>query len=248
MGGKQVGYTSLLFLLENTSELNIEVVAVFENSVSPLATKENSTAFLAKKLNIPLYRAKEKLLDIPEIDFILSIQYGQILAQQEIEKAKIMAVNLHMAPLPDYRGCNQFSFAIIEEAKEFGTTLHQLEPKTDAGAIIFEKRFNILPNEFVTDLYDRTVEASIRLFKEKIKDILEGNFKLVKQESLLDERGCSFHFRNEINNLKKIDASWPLEKQKRYFRATYFPGFEPPVLIDGNSERPLSLEWYNKLP
>jgi methionyl-tRNA formyltransferase len=247
MGGKQVGYSSLLFLLEQSEKLNAEVVAVFENSNSPLSNKEHSLQILADQFNIPQYSDKSHLIQIPNVDFIFSVQYNQILTPEEIEVAKLLAVNLHMAPLPEYRGCNQFSFALIDKAEEFGTTLHVLEPGTDAGAIIFEKRFKIRENEFVTDLYNRTLGFSILLFQEKLEAMLNRDFQLTPQPELFDERGTSFHFRNEIEQLKRINASWPLEKQKRYFRATFFPAFEPPVLVSEEGEKQLSLDWYNQL-
>lgn len=247
MGGKQVGYTSLLFLLEQSEKLNLEVVAVFENSSSPLSNKEHSLQALANQFSIPHFCEKSHLLDLEDVDFIFSVQYNQILTVEEIAVAKSLAVNLHMAPLPEYRGCNQFSFALIDMAEEFAATLHVLEPSTDAGAIIFEKRFKIRENEFVTDLYNRTLDFSVILFQEKLEAMLTRDFDLTPQPELFEERGTSFHFRNEIEQLKRIDASWPIKKQKRYFRATFFPAFDPPVLVSEEGEIPLSLDWYNEL-
>lgn len=247
MGGKQVGYSSLLFLLEQSQKLDVEVVAIFENAVSPLVNETNSLKKLAEEYTVPHFTNKSELLNVPNVDYIFSVQYNQILTTEEIAVANLFAVNLHMAPLPEYRGCNQFSYAIVDEAEEFGTTLHVLEPDTDAGAIIFEKRFNIRKEEFVTDLYNRTLNFSISLFKDKLEYILNREFHLTPQPELFEERGTSFHFRKEIEQLKRIDASWPLEKQKRYFRATYFPAFTPPVLISEEGEKPLTLDWYAQL-
>ena len=61
-----------------------------------------------------------------------------------------------MAPLPEYKGCNQFSFAIIDEVNEFGTTIHEIEASIDSGPIIAEKRFFINNNLWVKDLYELT--------------------------------------------------------------------------------------------
>lgn len=247
MGGKQVGYSSLLFLLEHSEKLNVEVVGIFENTTSALSTSKYALLTLAQEFGIPHFNDKTKLEGYSDVDFIFSVQYNEILTENEIQVAKEMAVNLHMAPLPEYRGCNQFSFALLDEAKEFGTTLHVLEPQTDAGAILFEKRFKILPEEFVTSLYEKTLKASIELFREKVEDILNGNYMLTPQPELFEERGTSFHLRSEINQIKRIESSWDIEKQKRHFRATYFPAFSPPVLIDGIKEKPLGMDWYNQL-
>ena len=65
-----------------------------------------------------------------------------------------------MAPLPEYRGCNQFSFAIVDGKKEFGTTLHKMEEGIDNGDIIAESRFDIPENCFVKELYELTYKTS----------------------------------------------------------------------------------------
>ena len=134
-----------------------------------------------------------------------------------------------MASLPEYRGCNQFSFAIIDKAETFGTTLHQLEVGIDSGAILAEKRFPIPKGCWVQDLYQLTLAASRQLFAENIAAILKGNYTPVPQNELIEERGTSYHFRHEINDVKQIDLNWSAEKIERHIRATYFPPFEPPL-------------------
>lgn len=245
LGGKKIGFSSLRFLIENQSQLNIDLVAVFENSSSALNQSENSVSSLAHQYSINLHDDIEELLSYADIDFILSVQFDKILNTKHILIANELAVNLHMAPLPEYRGCNQFSFAIIDQAKEFGTTLHRLEEGIDSGDIIFEKRFPIPENCFVTDLYDLTLKASVKLFEENIPAILNGDYTLIPQETLKKERGSGFHLRTEVNQIKVIEAEWPIEKQKRHFRATWFPPFSPPVLKQNN--QPLDLNWYNSL-
>ncbi|MGB0404245.1 MAG: formyltransferase family protein [Salibacteraceae bacterium] len=245
LGGKKIGFSSLNYLLENKNQLGIELVCVFENTSSKLNPADNTVSSLAFKHGINLHSEIDDLLEYSDIDFILSVQYDKILQANHISKATELAVNLHMAPLPEYRGCNQFSFAIIDEAEVFGTTLHRLEEGIDSGDILFEKRFPIPKECFVTDLYGKTLVASAELFEESIENLLKGNYKLTSQKSLVEKRRAGFHLRSEVNQIKEIDGSWSVEKQKRHFRATWFPPFSPPVLLQGN--KPLDLNWYNNL-
>ena len=246
MGGKEVGYHCFLFLLEKAQELNLEVVALFENS-SKLNRQEYDLVAVAEQHNIPVFSEMAKLIEQQEVDFIFSIQYHLILTQAMITKAKILAVNLHMAPVPEYRGCNQFSFAIIDEANEFGTTLHRLEAKIDAGDVIAERRFRIPKECFSSELHRLTVDHSIALFKSELKNIVSGHYTLIAQSELAKVRRVGFHSRNEIQNIRVIDDNWTVEKKKRYFRATWFPPFEPPALNVNNKLIPLSLAWYHSL-
>ncbi|MFM2225234.1 MAG: hypothetical protein RJA07_1436 [Bacteroidota bacterium] len=260
MGSKPIGYNCLAHLIANQQKLNYTIIGVLSNDnigfrkMPFLAVEDNkdememaSKHFSKKSIAKPninqsvLQLAKHNKIKIissldamPNCDIIYSVQYHQILQQQHIDKASQIALNLHMAPLPDYRGCNQFSFAIIDKAKEFGTTIHQLASGIDNGDIVFEDRFKIPENCFVKDLYDETEHRSIRLFKTSLPNIIKGNYTLLPQNSFT-KRKKNFHLRHEINDIKQIDLAWSKQKIKRYIRASYFPPFEPPYcIINGN--------------
>ena len=167
-------------------------------------------------------------MKLDTVDIIISIQYHKILSLNHIKKAKDLAVNLHMAPLPEYRGCNQFSYAIIEGKKIFGTTIHKMDKGIDNGDILFENRFEVPKNCWIEDLYKITYEKSLKLFKQSLPKIISLNFVSVPQDSLIKKRGTSLHFRKEIEHLKKIDLSWNKNKIEKHIRATSMKGFEPP--------------------
>lgn len=237
MGGKRIGAFCLKHLLALGDDYNIEVIAVATKQ-NPALDSEETVGRLAQKAAIPILQTLEAL---PTCDFILSVQYHQILKQRHIDKAQELAINLHMAPLPEYRGCNQFSFAILDEKKVFGTTLHSMTAGIDDGDIIAERRFEIDQNIWVEELYQKTLEESKTLFIENIKNILSGNYTAIPQKDLEKERGSSYHFRNEIIALKVIDESWPEEKKKKHVRATFMSGFEPPYAIVNGEKK-----YYNK--
>jgi methionyl-tRNA formyltransferase len=230
LGSKPIGFHCLQFLLEQKKELDIEVIGLCTRLRKEFSG-ENDLTGLAQKYNITVLAS---LNDIPECDIIYSVQHHELLKAEHIQKAKIIAVNLHLAPLPEYRGCNQFSFAIMDEAKEFGATIHQIDTRIDHGDVLFEHRFSIPEQCWVNDLYELTFNAAIKLFHESLPSLIEGNFKKTPQSELLKERKESLHFRKEINNLKQIDLNQPANQIEKVIRATYMPGFEPPyALING---------------
>lgn len=243
LGGKEIGYFCLSYLLANRASLNIEVVGVLTSNKS-VSSSDFSFPDLCKQHGTPIYGELDALLNL-DFDILISVQYHKILKKEHIDRAKQIAVNLHMAPLPEYRGCNQFSFAIIDDAKEFGTSLHILDVSIDGGDLLFEKRFEIPNNVFVSELYELTFELSKELFIHNVWKIIKNEIERIPQSMLPQDRNRGFHLRKEINDIKGISSSWPVEKQKRYFRATYFPPFAPPVVAETNEE--LSLEWYNSL-
>jgi methionyl-tRNA formyltransferase len=239
LGSKPIGYHCLHYLIQQSRNLNLEIAGILTND-NPVFSNTLSLKKLATENNIKIV---DNLNAMPEADFLYSVQYHEILKSQHIAKAKKIALNLHMAPLPEYRGCNQFSFAIADDAKEFGTTIHKMDAFIDHGDILFEKRFPIPENCWVSDLYEMTFTASIDLFIETIQNIISGNYTLTSQEKLLSDRGTSLHFRNQINELKVIDLNWEQEKIERHIRATYMPGFELPYTIVGNEKIYFNKAW-----
>lgn len=243
LGGKEIGYDCLDYLLRNAGSLGGRVVAVLTNNRKISASNLPGIKDLCREYGIPVINSLDEFLKIADVDILVSVQYHEILKPQHIRKAKQIAVNLHMAPLPEYRGCNQFSFAIIDEAKEFGTTFHRMEEKIDGGDILFEKRFAIPADCHVSWLYEKTYRESALLFKESIGKIIEGNYSIIPQSSFSGKRNSSFHLRGDIEKIKKIDLNWDNEKILRYFRATYFPPFSPPfAMVDGKKVE-ITPEW-----
>ncbi|MBH49873.1 MAG: hypothetical protein CMG69_03875 [Candidatus Marinimicrobia bacterium] len=230
LGSKDIGYKCLKHLFDNRKKLKFKLIGVLTN------TRGEKVVNFCKSNSIKIINSLDEFLEIDSCDIAISIQYHEILKRPHIKKAKDIFVNLHMAPLPEYRGCNQFSFAIIDESKEFGTTIHRLEEGIDSGSIMFEKRFPIPNDCWVEELYQITFDKSVELFIESIPDLLKGNYKLIPQKIFLDKRTTSLHHRKEIEEIKKIDLSWEKEKIERHIRATSMTNFDPPYTLVKNKK------------
>jgi methionyl-tRNA formyltransferase len=246
LGSKEVGYSALDFLIQKSTLLNLEIVAVLSNN-RKINASEKSIIQLAENHNLPIFESPDQLFQLESIDYLISVQFHQILSQEHINTAQKLAINLHMAPVPEYRGCNQFSFAIIDGATEFGTTLHVMEQGIDSGDILFENRFPLSSSETVASLHEKTSQASIQLFTTSLPLLLKGKFERTPQSSFKGLRPFGFHLRNEINHIKEIDLNWDNDKIDRHIRATYFPPFPPPYAIQNGKKIELSLNWKKEL-
>lgn len=225
LGSKPIGYFCLEQLLQNQNLYNIDVIGVLTNNTNRMGSA--NLGELAKQYNVTVLESLSEILSM-ECDFLISVQYHEILRKQHLSITSKMAINLHMAPLPEYRGCNQFTFAIIDGKEEFGTTLHVMDEGIDSGAILAEQRFPIPVDCFVDQLYELTLEASKELFKSKIGTILLGNCTPIPQEQFFNKRSSSIHYRKEIVGVKKIDLNWDEDKIWKHVRGTSMPGFDPP--------------------
>ncbi len=231
LGSKPVGYQCLHYLIAQQEALDIKIVGLRTHIRKEFGAAGSDLGALAAAAGIPLLTSLDEM---PACDIIYSVQHHELLRERHIRQAGRIAVNLHLAPLPEYRGCNQFSFAIMENAREFGVTIHQMDTRIDHGDILFESRFSIPENCWVSDLYELAFIAAVDLFKKSLPDLVAGNYTRIPQAALLDSRSTSLHFREEIGDLKAIDLNEPEELINRRIRATYMPGFAPPyIMVNG---------------
>lgn len=229
LGSKPIGYDCLAYLIGQSKTLDLDICAVRTHKRKEFGS-EKDIAVLAQVHHIPLL---DSLDEIPECDLVYSVQHHELLKEQHIRKARAIAVNLHLAPLPEYRGCNQFSFAIMDEIKQFGVTIHEMDTRIDHGAILFQKRFPVPENCWVKMLYDLTVREGLDLFKNTLPALISGDYEKKVQQVVPPQR-TRLYFRSEINNLKQIDLNRSRLEIEKQIRATCMPGFEPPYcVIDG---------------
>ncbi len=232
LGSKPIGFKCFQYLINQQDALNYSIVGLLSQPRKEFGSG-NDLFQLAAANNIPVINS---LNELPECHILYSVQYHQILKEVHIAKASQAAYNLHMAPLPEYRGSNQFSFALIDGKTEFGTTIHLIDPRIDHGDILFQKRFPIPSHCWVNQLYQLTFDASLKLFTQTLSHILDANYTPLPQASLIAKYGTALHYRQDMEKLKHIDLSWPAETISRYIRATSMPGFEPPFCIIDNQK------------
>lgn len=106
-----------------------------------------------------------------EPDFFISVLWPKIIKPEALEKHRY--INLHPAPLPEYRGCNSYAHAIINGESEYGVTLHYMTEGVDEGPIIASPRFPIFHDDTGKSLHDRAQLAALDMF-ERLWPTLQG--------------------------------------------------------------------------
>jgi len=194
------------------------------------------------KSHIPIIK-RSQLVDY-EYDLLLSVLYPFIIETTHIAQARKLAVNLHEAPLPRWRGCNGYSHAILARDLMYGTTLHELATELDQGRVIASCHFALDPHLTAKELYDRTTEKSYKLFTSSISSIINDDLSYAE---CLDENKSFLNARQSLEPLKKLDRELdPLEFYNRV-RAFDFVPWEPAfwvhnghktyAFVDGSTER-----------
>ena len=104
-------------------------------------------------------------------DFYLSVLWPDIVTPAQLA---VPWINLHPAPLPEYRGCNSYAHAIINGETEYGVTLHYMNEGVDTGPIIASPRFPILPTDTGKSLHDRAQYHALALFLRQWRILRRG--------------------------------------------------------------------------
>ena len=107
-----------------------------------------------------------------EPELVFSIVGTRIFTPTEIVAVPLGIINLHLAPLPEYRGRFSFTHAILNDAKTFRVALHYVTVDLDAGPVLVERYVPILWDDTAWRLYLRAQLAGRSLFASALPYIL----------------------------------------------------------------------------
>jgi methionyl-tRNA formyltransferase len=118
------------------------------------------------------------------VDLLVSMSFNQIFKSQILNIPKLGVINCHAGKLPFYRGRNILNWALINDEKEFGITVHYVDEGIDTGDILKQKCYPISENyDYNTLLEIAYVECALILY-ETIKEIQEGISKRIVQSTI----------------------------------------------------------------
>lgn len=118
-------------------------------------------------------------------DLIISIRYGVILKNDIIALPRYGVINLHSGLLPEYRGVMATFWAMLNQEKRIGTTLHYIEDDSiDTGSIIAQSHLSVDTSKsylwHVLSLYTKGVD----LIVDAVKQInIKKRLKTAEQQS-----------------------------------------------------------------
>jgi methionyl-tRNA formyltransferase len=157
------------------------------------------------------------------INIIVSVQHPWILPVDILSAVNFNAFNLHNAKLPEYKGYNSCSHAILNGERFYTSTVHWMAEKVDMGAISIEETFEISPDETARSLYEKAIRAGLSAFG-KLLDCLRRQEPMPKKP--IAGEG-TFYPRNSLDGLRRIENVLDVEEMDKKTRAMYFPPFEP---------------------
>jgi len=124
---------------------------------------------LAKSNNIPIIDTRDiNSIQITDFikknkpEFLLCAHFNQLLKEPILSIENIQFINIHPSLLPSYKGVDPVFFAMRDNAKDLGVTLHKMDKDFDSGDILLQTKMKM-------DTTKSLLFNNCQLFEEGIK-------------------------------------------------------------------------------
>lgn len=118
------------------------------------------------------------------VDLFVSMSFNQIFKPSILNVPKLGVINCHAGKLPFYRGRNILNWALINDEKEFGITVHYVDEGIDTGDIIKQQCYPISDNDDYKSLLEIAYVECASILYKAIKEIQEGNSLRTAQNTI----------------------------------------------------------------
>ena len=136
---------------------------------------------------------------IRNYDLVISLHCKQIFPPQLVKN--IPCINIHPGYNPHNRGWYPQVFAIVNNEK-LGATIHLMDEQVDHGAIIARQEVVVASDYTSKEAYEKVLEAEIQLFRQNIRQIVEGSY-----QTIMPEFGGTYHSIDDYNELCRLDLN-----------------------------------------
>ena len=108
------------------------------------------------------------------MELLVSMSFDQIFKPRILEYPRYHAINCHAGKLPFYRGRNILNWALINDEREFGITVHYIDTGIDTGDIIRQKVFPITDDDTYQTLLQTAHRECPALLADAVREIMAG--------------------------------------------------------------------------
>ncbi|MBI2008829.1 methionyl-tRNA formyltransferase [Candidatus Saccharibacteria bacterium] len=188
---------------------------------------------LAQQLKLPVYTAANKtgldeLFDSRKFESkaAILIDFGIIISQKVIDSFPLGIINSHFSILPEWRGADPITFAVLSGQKQTGVSLMLLVEKMDEGPLLAYARCDMPAGITTPRLTDVLIKLSHVLLVSTLPKYFNGQLqpfpqtvtkhevsysrKLVKEDGVID-------FKKPVKVLERevrAYAGWPKSQAK----------------------------------
>ncbi len=154
-------------------------------------------------------------------ELFVSMSYNQIFGEAVIALAARGVINCHAGALPFYRGRNILNWALINDARSFGVTVHYVNSGIDTGDIILQRLLPISDHDDYATLLSRAIAACAEALLESLDQIARNAVVRTRQSSI---HPIGSYFGRRRPGDEWIDWTWSSRRIFNFVRALVPPG------------------------
>lgn len=178
-------------------------------------------------------------------DLFVSMSFNQIFKKRLIEYPGMRTINCHAGKLPFYRGRNILNWALINDEKEFGITVHYVDEGIDTGDILAQRTYPISDQDNYATLLARAYPGCAELLYETVKGLQAGRIVATAQS---DIHPYGFYCTGRMQGDERLDWQQPSRNVFNFVRAICRPGPEARTFCGGAEMRINRVEYLPEAP
>ena len=194
------------------------------------------------RINSDEFRA---LIDGYGCDLFVSMSFNQIFRRRLIEAPPLGTINCHAGKLPFYRGRNILNWALINDEREFGITVHHVDEGIDTGDIVAQRTFPITDADSYATLLERAYHGCAELLYDAVKQLQSGSARRIPQSSI---HPVGFYCTARREGDERLSWNQPSRDVFNFVRAICAPGPQARTFVDGSEIRVNRVEWLADAP
>ena len=165
-----------------------------------------------------------------KVDMFVSMSFNQIFKRRTIDFPPMGTINCHAGKLPFYRGRNILNWALINDEKEYGITVHYVDEGIDTGDIILQRTYPITDEDNYGTLLERAYVDCADILYDALK-LLEAGRAERKPQSEIDQFGIYCGMRGPGDEI----INWNQSSRDifNFVRAVCSPGPQATSYING---------------
>lgn len=195
------------------------IAAVVTKRTPPHHKEPAPVEVYAKAHGLPLLYADTKTeldtLTLPKVTYGIVIDFGVIISESVISLFPLGIINSHFSLLPEWRGADPITFALLSGQKTTGVSLMTIDKGMDTGNLLATQDYVISEQDTNASLTHQLIKISDALLQKTLPSYLEGTITPYSQPDTIATYSHKFTKQSGILNPTRTASE--LERQVRAF-------------------------------
>ena len=189
-----------------------------ENQIKRFCGKNN--------IEFSLYKEKKAEKDKALTELAITYGYNKIISKKIIKYYKMGIWNIHPGELPAYRGRHPISWAIINNEKKIGISVHKINHEIDKGYLLSKMHVPRIKSDNENDIKKKMYKkikyllnlAEKNFKKKKLLKLSSGNYYKSLKNGITIYKPSNFYFEKLFNIIKSQEIYKGIKIKNKYYK------------------------------